>query len=397
MKTLFKNYRINLVIKIICKREMISLLIKENEYNKLLNDHEEYFPSIGTRKQIKVEANLIRKNQFGNTVTVSRNYFVPLIKYCRNNCLYCGFSRKSSNTNLEIFDNNEMIITPSTYKNQLKQAKLADCREILLVLGDRPEEISEKTRSFLEHNGFDNAIEYTKWACDVAIEMGLLPHVNVGVISKSEWEYLQPSIASAGLMLETTSGRLTSKGQAHQSSPDKIPSERIKSIKAALELDIPFTSGILVNIGESNEERLHTLEILSEFSNEFLSLQELIIQGFHPLPNTPWRDKAPTDGNLILDTISACRILTNSRISIQFPPNLGSFETIHGILHGANDLGGVSPLSIDYVNYTSSWPHLDKLKKDLKEHDIELVERGPVYKEFVKFSPLTDDGLTICR
>ncbi|MCY3412744.1 MAG: 7,8-didemethyl-8-hydroxy-5-deazariboflavin synthase CofG [Candidatus Heimdallarchaeota archaeon] len=336
---------------------------------------DEFLDTLGGREKVRIQANMIRKTTYGNMVTASKNYFIPLIKYCRNNCLYCGFSRKKET-------HESMWIKPSEYLDHIRRAKEAGCREILLVLGDKPELRSSAVVSFLERDGFQSNLDYVHWACTEAIKLGLEPHVNAGVLTQLEWAYLKPVMASAGLMLESNSERLAEQGNAHQFSPDKIPKRRIESIRAALEEEIPFTSGILIGIGETDAERLDTLYLLAEIAEEFDFLQELIIQGFHPLPNSPWKNKEKVEDQLILDTIAASRVIVPAEVNLQFPPNLGNFPIQNGIFVGANDLGGVSPITLDEVNFTNPWPKWEELQRVLEENNLILKERGPIYNKF---------------
>ncbi len=350
---------------------------------QITSDHDPLL-ALGGRKKIRDEARKIREKYFGNIVTASKNYFIPLIKYCRNACQYCGFSRKSEISK----EFEDMVVNLDQLKDKLKEAKEYNCKEILFVLGDRPEQINRKVREFLEANDCENAVDYTVKACKMAVSMGLQPHVNLGVITRKEWEKLKPVVASAGLMLENISNRLTEKGQVHYASPDKIPKARIESIKAALELEIPFTSGLLVGIGETDEERIKTIETLANLANEFETLQEVIVQPFHPLPNTPMRNTEECPPYLLLDTISATRYILPPSLNVQFPPNLSGFPIHYGINAGANDLGGISPITPDYVNYSSPWPKWNFLMKQLRSYGYDLVERGPVYEKWKKYSIL---------
>ncbi len=345
---------------------------------------EDQFNSSQEGKEMWDKANRIREEHYGNKVSASKNYFFPLVKYCRNSCLYCGFSRKNSSK--QSFS--EMVMTPEKVLSELETARKANCREALFVLGDRPEQINRKVAKFFKDHGFENSVEYVEWACKEALRMGLEPHVNLGVITFDEWAILKPVIASAGLMLESIADRLTQKGEAHHGSPDKVPSVRIECIEAALELKIPFTSGLLIGIGEDRKERIETLNELRRMATEFETLQEIIVQPFHPLPNSPWRKRNAVPKNLILDTISLSRLILPPEINIQFPPNLTEFSIVEGIKAGANDLGGISPITIDYVNYTSPWPKWEFLGSHLAQHGFELVERGPVYEKWLGFSEI---------
>ncbi|RMG20070.1 MAG: 7,8-didemethyl-8-hydroxy-5-deazariboflavin synthase subunit CofG [Methanobacteriota archaeon] len=377
-------------------RQLKDILERKNEYSFGVKIHQKYpipsrdmmihlpenFPS--SKSDLLTEANRIREERYGKKISASRNYFFPLVKYCRNSCLYCGFSRKSA----ERKRFSEMVMEPETVLTQLEIAKQANCREALFVLGDRPEQINKKVAKFFREHGFETSVDYVEWACRETLRKGLEPHVNLGVISYEEWEQLKPVIASAGLMLENISERLTEKGMAHHASPDKIPSVRIKCIEDALELKIPFTSGILIGIGETQAEREATIHELRRFSMEYETLQEIIVQPFHPLPNSPWRNKPQASANLLIETIAFSRVTLPPEINIQFPPNLTEFPIIEGIKAGANDLGGISPVTIDYVNYTSPWPKWDFLESYLGNNGFELTERGPVYSDWMKYSSI---------
>ncbi len=317
------------------------------------------------------------RKQFNRIVTVSLNVFIPITKQCRNTCLYCGYTR----------ERNDRWTIMQDCERTLLNGKNKGCIEALFVAGDRPESKLRSAREFLSLNGKRTTVEYALEQMKLSISHGLLPHSNLGNLTKEEYELLKPFNASMGLMLESTSTRLLSPSMPHWQSPDKIPSKRIESIRNALSLKIPFTSGILIGIGENQKERIESLLVLRNLHKRYPFLQEVIVQPFHPLPNTPMRNASTPDTTEILETIALARIILPKSVSIQIPPNLFPTEKIKLALNwGSNDLGGISPVTIDQVNPGSPWPQLENLGKQLEIDGFELRIRLPVYHSFFKYA-----------
>jgi len=337
---------------------------------------EQYLSLLQNNKEELIQrGNEIARNHYGNEITFSRNIFVPVTHQCRNRCSYCGF----------VSDDLESWITKEKYLQMIEQAKEAKCSEILLTLGEKPEEKYQSARDFLAKQGFNSTTEYVHYFCEVALSQRLLPHSNLGVLSYRELEYLRDSNASIGLMLETHSSRLMSEGEAHQYSLGKNPSLRLKMIENAGKLKIPFTTGILVGIGETIEERIESLNILANLSRKYKHIQEVIVQNFNPQAGTPMQNNPPPSEEEYLLSVSLARCILPSQVSVQIPPNLNKERIIESIRYGANDLGGISPISIDYVNPNMKWHKEDELRLDLEQQGYLLKERLPVYPPYEKY------------
>ncbi|MFN3383984.1 MAG: 7,8-didemethyl-8-hydroxy-5-deazariboflavin synthase subunit CofG [Archaeoglobaceae archaeon] len=296
-------------------------------------------------------------------VTYSKNVFLPLTRNCRNSCWYCGF--RSEETNL---------MDKSEVETLLLKAKSA--KEALFTFGEKPEEI-KSFRELLERKGYRNFLDYVVDMNKLAIRYGLLPHTNAGVLSKEELEKLKPYNASLGLMLEQAVEL-----DCHLESPGKKPEKRIKTIREAGKLRIPFTTGILLGIGEKEYDRIYSLEVIAEIHEEFGHIQEVIIQNFKPKPRTKmenWREPSLEE---MLKTVKIAREILPKDVAIQVPPNL--VENVYPFLKaGANDLGGISEVTPDYINPEFPWPKLRDLMRSLG-NEFTLKERLPVYPKFVK-------------
>jgi 7,8-didemethyl-8-hydroxy-5-deazariboflavin synthase CofG subunit len=317
----------------------------------------------------------IKEKYFRNNVTFSRNLFVPVTHLCRNRCGYCSF----------VSDDVNSWINPDNYKELLTKAKVARCKEILLTLGEKPEEKYQNARDYLASFGFETTVDYVNSFCDIALEKHLLPHSNLGVLNYEELSDLKETNASMGLMLETVSSRLMEEGQPHYFSPGKRPSLRLDTISSAGKLKIPFTTGILIGIGETWEERIESLQAINDIHKKFNHIQEVIIQNFNPQPKTPMSDYPPPKDEEVLLTLSVARLLLHPSISIQIPPNLNRTRIIDALNSGANDLGGVSPISVDYINPDMGWHDEDNLKLLLEAERFKLRERLPVYPQYEKY------------
>ena len=339
--------------------------MKVDYYLSLLDDREE-LASIAAEKRIEA---------YSNIITFSRNIFIPVTHQCRNHCAYCGFVSKDPRTWMDIENYDKLLI----------KAKEFSCSEVLLTLGEKPEEKYESARRFLDDNGFKTTVEFVKHLCEIALNYGLLPHSNLGVLSYSELQLLKDSNASMGLMLESASSRLMDEGEAHFHSPGKDPKLRIETIENAGKLKIPFTTGILIGIGETWEERIESLIVLKQINDKHSHIQEIIIQNFNPQPETPMSDVSPPSTQTILNVIAIARIIFPSEVSIQVPPNLNRERILKAIKNGANDLGGISPVSIDYINPNMDWQEDREIRNELLNHKLILKERLPVYPQYEKY------------
>jgi FO synthase len=306
---------------------------------------------------------------FGRTVTYSRKVFIPLTQLCRDVCHYCTFAKAPRQLA-------SPYLSPEAVLDIARAGQVAGCKEALFTLGDQPELRYSTARRALDARGLATTLDYLQqMAALVLRETGLLPHLNPGVMDRAELERLRPVSASMGIMLETASERLSQRGRPHFGSPDKWPARRLDTLRLAGELAIPFTSGLLIGIGETRRERIEALLCLRELHDEFGHLQELIIQNFRAKPGTKM-EKAPEPAlEEQLWTIAVTRLLFGNSLSVQAPPNLRSGELKSLIRAGINDWGGVSQVTPDHVNPEAPWPQLVDLEQETAAADRQLVER----------------------
>ena len=318
-----------------------------------------------------------RRVRPGLLVTYSPKVFVPLTTLCRDVCGYCTFARPPRRGERAYLTEDEVL-------EIARAGAAAGCREALFTLGDKPELRYEVARRELRALGCETTLEYlARCARLVLEETGLLPHLNPGVMTRDELESLRPVSASMGIMLETTADRLGARGGPHWASPDKVPARRLETIRLAGELRIPFTSGILIGIGETREERIDALLALRAFEEEHGHVQEVIVQNFRAKPGTRMAGHPEPCLEEHLWTIAVARILLGPDAHVQAPPNL-SYDDFPRLLDaGIDDWGGVSPVTIDHVNPEAPWPEIERLAEATRSRGFELVPRLAVYPEYV--------------
>ena len=320
------------------------------------------------------DAGLIEASRLG-VVTYSRKVFIPLTRLCRDRCHYCTFV--TTPTQLAK-DGHAPFLSADEVLAIARAGAVLGCKEALFTLGDRPEDRWPEARAWLEEAGYDSTLEYVRaMAILVLEETGLLPHLNPGVMSWTEMSRLKPVAPSMGMMLETTSRRLfETKGMAHYKSPDKDPAVRVRVLEDAGRLNIPFTTGLLVGIGETLDERAGGIFELRRIAREYGSIQEVIVQNFRAKPDTAMRHQ----DDLILDeylaAIATTRVIMGPRMRIQAPPNLVDLVECRSLLDaGVDDFGGISPLTPDHVNPERPWPQIDKLTTLCADAGFALRER----------------------
>jgi FO synthase len=325
-------------------------------------------------KELLAEARRLRPRTL---VTYSPKVFIPLTTLCRDVCGYCTFARPPRRGERAYMSEDEVLAIA-------RAGAAAGCREALFTLGDKPELRYKVAREELRALGCETTLEYLeRCARRVLEETGLLPHLNPGVMTRAELQRLRAVSASMGIMLETTAERLGAKGGPHWASPDKAPARRLETIRLAGELRIPFTSGILIGIGESREERIDALLALKALGEEHGHLQEVIVQNFRAKPGTRMASHPEPSLDEHLWTIAVARILLGPRWHVQAPPNL-AFDDFPRLLDaGIDDWGGVSPVTIDHVNPEAPWPELARLEEATRSRGLELAPRLPVYPEYV--------------
>jgi FO synthase len=318
-----------------------------------------------------------RRLRPGPVVTYSPKVFIPLTKLCRDVCHYCTFARPPRR-------GERAYLTPDDVLDIARAGAAAGCTEALFTLGDKPERRYRVARDELAALGCKTTIEYLVRMCELVLEeTGLLPHANPGVMTRDEVAALREVTASQGIMLETASDRLSERGGPHFGSPDKRPAARLDTIRLAGELRVPFTTGILIGIGETREERTRALEAIAALHREYGHIQEVIVQNFRAKPDTKMADHPEPSLDDLLWTAAVARLLLPPDVHVQCPPNL-SYEQFPRLLDGGiDDWGGVSPVTIDHVNPEAPWPEIERLRTGTEAHGLALAPRLPVYPEFV--------------
>ena len=323
------------------------------------------------------EARRLRALGTGTRVTYSPKVFVPLTTLCRDVCGYCTFARPPRRGERAYLTEDEVLAIA-------RAGAQAGCSEALFTLGDRPEARYRVAREELSALGCGSTLDYlARCARLVLEETGLLPHLNPGVMSRDELLALRPVAASMGIMLETTAERLAPRGGPHWASPDKVPARRLETMRHAGELAIPFTSGILIGIGETREERLDALVALRSLAEEHGHLREVIVQNFRAKPGTRMAEHADAPLEDHLWSIAAARIVLGPDIHVQAPPNLAYDDFPLLLDAGIDDWGGVSPVTVDHVNPEAPWPEVELLAEACRSRGLELAPRLPLYPEHV--------------
>ena len=333
------------------------------------------------------EASRVRDARTGRVITYSRKVFIPLTNLCRDRCGYCTFAREPE-------DGLAHTMTPDEVLAVARAGRQAGCKEALFSLGDKPELRYPAYREWLEQRGFASTIEYLQAMCRLVLEeTGLLPHANPGVLSRDEMRELRPVNASLGMMLETTSRRLLQRGEAHYRCPDKVPEVRLAALTAAGELRIPFTTGILIGIGETLEERVEALFAIREIDEHYGHIQEVIVQNFRAKADTIFCGRPEPTAEDVTRTAAVARLIFGSRINLQVPPNLTRDTYGRFLRAGINDWGGISPVTRDFINPEMAWPQVATLGAVTSEAGFELRERLAAYPEYLADSDWIPENL----
>ncbi len=319
----------------------------------------------------------LRDQYHGRVVSYSRNVFIPLTNLCRDKCAYCTFARAPS-------DPRAHTMTPEEVLAVARAGQAHGCTEALFSLGDKPELLHDLARRHLAALGYDSTYAYLRDMCRLVLEeTGLLPHANPGILTYEELRDLKPVTASMGIMLESVSERLMQPGQAHFGCPDKAPAVRLRMIEDAGRLRIPFTTGILIGIGETREERVDSLLAIAELHRRYGHIQEVIIQNFRAKPDIRFRGREEPSALEMVRTIAVARLILGGEMNIQAPPNLTPDAYSIYLLAGINDWGGVSPVTRDHINPEAPWPKLAELQQVTEDAGFTLRERLPVYPEYI--------------
>lgn len=322
-------------------------------------------------------------------ITYSRKVFLPLTNLCRDYCGYCIFRHDAGEPGAH-------TMTPDEVMEVVRAGERMGCTEALFSLGDKPELLFPQMRETLRHLGYKSTLHYLEAMCEKVLrESTLLPHPNPGLMSAEWLERLSRVAPSMGLMLETTSTRLLAKGAAHDNAPDKEPAKRLRVIEDAGRQSIPFTTGILIGIGETLEERVDALVAIRDLHARYGHIQEVIVQNFRAKSGTPMTHWPEPDRGEMLRTLAVARLLM-PEMNIQVPPNLSDPHYADLLDGGINDWGGVSPLTPDFINPEKPWPHLEQLQQRTEAKGFELRQRLPVYPEFVDRAAAHSDLLAQC-
>ncbi|MEW2284868.1 bifunctional FO biosynthesis protein CofGH [Streptomyces sp. NPDC047841] len=316
-------------------------------------------------------------------ITYSKSVFIPLTRLCRDKCHYCTFVTVPGKLRRA---GHGMFMSPDEVLDIARKGAALGCKEALITLGDKPEDRWPEAREWLDAHGYDDTIAYVR-AVSIRIleETGLLPHLNPGVLTWTDFQRLKPVAPSMGMMLETTATRLWSEpGGPHHGSPDKEPAVRLRVLEDAGRSSVPFTSGLLIGIGETYEERAESLFALRKVSRAYHGIQELIIQNFRAKPDTAMRGMPDAELDDLVATVAVARHIMGPSANLQAPPNLVDAEYERLIGAGIDDWGGVSPLTIDHVNPERPWPQIEELTERSRAAGFELRERLCVYPEFVR-------------
>src|SRR6266851_6774865 len=337
---------------------------------RLLRADDDMLPSL------LAAAQLARARFKPGVITYSRKVFLPLTNLCRDYCGYCTFRRDPGEPGAH-------TMTPEEVLAVARAGEKLGCTEALLSLGDKPELIFSEMRETLRHLGYKSTLHYLEAMCNLVLrETSLLPHPNPGLLS-AEWIARLAAVSpSMGLMLETTNVDLLAPGAAHDSAPDKVPARRLRTIEEAGKQGIPFTTGLLIGIGESLEDRVDTLLAIRDLQQRYGHIQEVIVQNFRVKPTIPMAHWPEPSRGEMLRAVAVARLILPD-VNIQAPPNLSAPYYDDLLDAGINDWGGISPLTPDYINPEKPWPHLEQLRLRTEAKGFELRQRLPVYPEFL--------------
>ncbi len=322
------------------------------------------------------EAAAVRDRGRSRRVTFSKKVFVPLTTLCRDYCGYCAFRRDPGEPGAH-------TMTPEEVVALAQAGGRIGAKEALFSLGDKPEARFAEQRDFLRRHGHKTTLSYLRAMCELTLrESPLLPHANPGVMTERDLSALREVSVSMGLMLETVSERLLGPGMAHDRAPDKVPARRLKTIALAGKLQIPFTTGILIGIGETPRERVDALMAIRELHERWGHVQEVIVQNFRAKGRIPMRDHPEPGLPDLLRTLAVARLLLGPDVNIQAPPNLSAADWPRLLAAGLNDWGGISPLTLDHINPERPWPLIADLRRGTAAAGFELRERLAVYPEY---------------
>jgi len=318
----------------------------------------------------------LRDRGKGRIITYSRKVFLPLTNLCRDRCGYCGFRREPN-------DPDGGFMAPEQVLAVVEEGARLGCTEALFSLGDAPEAVHPEARAMLGRLGHDRTLDYLRAACALVLDRSpLFPHANPGLMNEADLCALKPVAAGMGLMLESASPRLAEPGGPHHGASTKHPAARLRVLELAGRLMIPFTTGLLIGIGETAEERVDSLLVIRDLQAKYGHIQEVILQNFVPKPTVPLRDHPKPGLDEMLRTVAVARLILGPDMNLQAPPNLTQ-EYGRLLEAGISDWGGISPLTPDFINPASPWPQLAELRRTTEARGFLLRRRLPVYPEYL--------------
>ena len=342
-----------------------------------LDEARHWISASGNLPDLLARAGAARDRLKPGVITYSRKVFIPLTNLCRDYCGYCTFRRDPGQAGAH-------TMTPDEVLRVARQGEALGCTEALFSLGDKPELIFPEMRDALRRLGYRSTLHYLESMCELVLrETNLLPHPNPGLMSPQWIKRFSAVSPSIGLMLETTNDALLAPGAAHDNAPDKVPAKRLRTIEDAGEQGVPFTTGILIGIGESLEDRVNSLIAIRDLHRRYGHIQEVIIQNFRVKPQIAMANWPEPNRGEMLRTIAVARLLM-PEVNLQAPPNLSDPDYEQLLDAGINDWGGVSPLTPDFINPERPWPHLQDLERRTLAKGFQLRQRLPVYPEFVE-------------
>ncbi len=314
------------------------------------------------------------------TITYSRNFTLSLSNYCQNFCGYCFYNHRIPKLNGK---GNVILISNEQMQEAIQKAISHNCKEVLIMSGEKPGSF-EEVKNELNKKDCSDFIEFVKDISTYLLNFNLLPHTNIGALTFDELKQLKNYNASMGLMLESTSMELIEPGGVHRKSLGKIPSIRIEHIKNAGKLRIPFTTGLLLGIGETMDDRIRDLYLIKGIHETYDHIQEIIIQNFVDKPGIPYKPKRTITTEVILRIVGLAKIIFENDVAIQVPPNLISGYEREFIEMGVDDFGGISPFTVDYINPENKWPRINDLKNICESKGYLLKERLPIYDKYIQ-------------
>ncbi|TXR54423.1 7,8-didemethyl-8-hydroxy-5-deazariboflavin synthase CofG [Reinekea thalattae] len=322
-------------------------------------------------------ASNLRESHWGDIVTYSRKVFIPLTNMCRDTCKYCTFVKTPESGEANLMTPDDVLATARAGDN-------LGCKEALFSLGERPEKRYRLAKDLLAAQGHDSTVSYLYAMAELVMQRSqLVPHINAGALTENELRFLRPVAGSMGMMLETNSPRLMQPGQAHHACPDKQPKRRMATLEAAGKLDIPFTTGLLIGIGETWQERVDSLIAINQCHQQYGHIQEVIIQNFRAKEGTDMAGAIEPSQQDMLKTLAVARLILDPSISLQAPPNLEQ-DYARYLDAGINDWGGISPVTRDFINPERAWPQIETLRKQCQAQQLTLQERLTVYPSYLK-------------